>query len=96
MRETVITAGDVPIRALNQQIRAALAEGQAVTVRDTRSRHNLGIGLPVGAEVSFEGSVGYYCGGFNNGARIEIERAIDHVFRIERMGERRQRVDLLR
>ncbi len=74
MNDIVITAGDLPIRELNRQIRAALTEGHAVTVRDIRSRHNLGIGLPVGARVSFEGSVGYYCGGLNDGAHIEIER----------------------
>ena len=74
MSDVVITAGDLPIRALNQAIRDALAGGDAVTVRDTRSRHNLGIGLAMGARVSFEGSVGYYCGGLNDGAHITIER----------------------
>ncbi len=74
MSDIVITAGDLPIRDLNRQIRAAISEGHAVTVRDTRSRHNLGIGLPVGARVGFEGSVGYYCGGLNDGAHIDIER----------------------
>ena len=74
MSDVVITAGDLPIRELNQKIRAALAGGNAVTVRDTRSRHNLGIGLPEGARVRFEGSVGYYCGGLNDGAHIDIER----------------------
>ncbi len=74
MSDVVIAAGDLPIRELNRQIRAALTEGHAVTVRDIRSRHNLGIGLPVGARISFEGSVGYYCGGLNDGAHIEIER----------------------
>ena len=74
MSDVVIIAGDLPIRALNRAIRDALAAGDPVTVRDTRSRHNLGIGLPVGARVSFEGSVGYYCGGLNDGAHIEIGR----------------------
>ena len=74
MSDVVITAGALPIRELNQTIRDALAKGDAVTVRDTRSRHNLGIGLAEGARVSFEGSVGYYCGGLNDGAHIEIER----------------------
>ncbi len=74
MSGVVISAGETPIRELNQTIRDALAGGDAVTVRDTRSRHNLGIGLPVGARVSFEGSVCYYCGGLNDGAEITIER----------------------
>ncbi len=30
--------------------------------------------MPAGAKVRFEGSVGYYCGGLNNGAEISIDR----------------------
>jgi len=74
MSEVIITAGDRSIRSINEEIQAAVAEGNEVIVRDTLSRHNLGIGLPDGARVRFEGSVGYYCGGLNNGAIIEIER----------------------
>ncbi len=43
-------------------------------VRDPLSRHNLGVGLPEGADVIFDGSVGYYCGGLNNGATIAVTR----------------------
>jgi glutamate synthase domain-containing protein 3 len=43
-------------------------------VVNTLSRHNLGIGLPAGADITFEGSVGYYCGGLNTGARVHVER----------------------
>jgi glutamate synthase domain-containing protein 3 len=76
MSAVIVTVGDRPIREVNREIRAALAEGNAVTVRDTRSRHNLGIGLPEGARLRFEGSVGYYCGGLNDGAHIEVERNV--------------------
>ena len=74
MSEVVIEAGERPIREVNKQIRAALAAGEAVTVTDTRSRHNLGVGLPKGSRIRFEGSVGYYCGGLNAGSTIEIAR----------------------
>lgn len=74
MNEIAVQAGERPVREVNAEIRTALARDCEVVVRDTRARHNLGIGLPEGARVRFEGSVGYYCGGFNNGARIEIER----------------------
>ncbi|MEO1001283.1 MAG: glutamate synthase, partial [Pseudomonadota bacterium] len=70
----VIAAGDRHIRDVNREILEAVTAGEPVTVTDTRSRHNLGIGLPEGAHVRFEGSVGYYCGGLNDGATIEIER----------------------
>ena len=74
MSEVVIVAGDRHIREINQDIQAACATGQRVVVRDTLSRHNLGVGLPPGANVHFEGSVGYYCGGLNDGATVTIER----------------------
>ena len=69
-----LLAGSRPIREVNAEIRAAAGEGRDVVVRDTRSRHNLAVGMPAGARVCFAGSVGYYCGGLNDGARIEIER----------------------
>ena len=72
--EIVIEAGQRHIREVNRDIQAACAAGKPVVVRNTLSRHNLGIGLPAGAHVRFEGSVGYYCGGLNSGATIEIER----------------------
>ncbi len=75
MSDVTVTVGTRPIREVNQEIQAALAERHTVIVSDSRSRHNLGIGLPDGARISFEGSVGYYCGGLNNGAEIDIERA---------------------
>jgi methylamine---glutamate N-methyltransferase subunit B len=74
MTEVVITVDDRSIRTINEDIQAALAEGNEVCVRNTLSRHNLGVGLPAGAKIRFEGSVGYYCGGLNNGATVEIGR----------------------
>ncbi len=74
MTEVVIDVGDRHIREINQQMQAEAAKGNAMLVRNTGSRHNLGIGLPAGANLRFEGSVGYYCGGLNNGATVEIER----------------------
>jgi len=74
MNKLEIQVADQPLRECNQAIRAGIESGRPITVTDTRSRHNLGIGLPAGAEVHFEGSVGYYCGGLNNGAHITISR----------------------
>jgi glutamate synthase domain-containing protein 3 len=74
MSEVVIEVGKRHIREINQEIQAACAAGHEVIVRNTLSRHNLGVGLPPGAKVHFEGSVGYYCGGLNDGATITIER----------------------
>ena len=73
MNSTIVEVGRRHIREINDDIQAACAAGHAVTVRNTLSRHNLGVGLPNGARVGFEGSVGYYCGGLGAGATITID-----------------------
>ena len=74
MKEVEVIVGRRSIREVNEEIKTAALSGQEVFVRETLSRHNLGVGLPATAKVRFEGSVGYYCGGLNNGATIEVER----------------------
>ena len=74
MNEVEIIVGRRSIREVNEEIKAAVLSGQSVYVRETLSRHNLGVALPASAKVRFEGSVGYYCGGLNNGAILKIER----------------------
>lgn len=74
MSEVVISVGDRPVREVHMEILAAANAGRDILVTNTLSRHNLGVGLPPGCKVRFEGSVGYYCGGLNTGATIEIER----------------------
>lgn len=69
-----VEAGDRPVRRVNQDIRDAVAAGHGVVVRNPLSRHNLGVALPAGADVVFDGSVGYYCGGLNDGATITVTR----------------------
>jgi glutamate synthase domain-containing protein 3 len=72
--EVVVEVGKRHIRDINRDIQAAVKTGAPVVVRNTLSRHNLGVGLPEGARVRFEGSVGYYCAGLNDGAIVEVER----------------------
>ncbi len=67
-----IDASERPVREINVAIRAALAAGSAVTVRDPGARHNLGVALLTPGEVTFDGSVGYYCGGMSDGATVRI------------------------
>ena len=74
MSEHVVDVGKRHIREVNEEIQDAAAAGKKIRVINTFSRHNLGIGLPDGCDISFEGSVGYYCGGLNVGATIRIER----------------------
>lgn len=56
----------------NRRLRELTETHAEIVVHNPRARHNLGIGLTRPAHVVFLGSVGYYCGGFNNGAFIEI------------------------
>ena len=74
MSEYVVDVGQRHIREVNEEIQEACKRGDKIRVVNTLSRHNLGVGLPPGADLYFEGSVGYYCGGLNTGARVEVER----------------------
>lgn len=67
-----LDASALTLRQVNVGIRAALAEGQSVVVTDTGARHNLGIALLQAGQVTFDGSVGYYCAGMNDGATVRI------------------------
>ena len=72
MSEVVVEVGKRPIREVHEEIQAAAQAGKDIRVTNTLSRHNLGVGLPEGCRIRFEGSVGYYCGGLNNGAIIKF------------------------
>lgn len=67
-----ITVGARPIREIHQEIQNAAMAGLCIRVSSPRSRHNLGVALPPGCTVHFNGSVGYYCAGLNTGARVVI------------------------
>jgi glutamate synthase domain-containing protein 3 len=58
--------------AFNEALEHLAAEHDAVVVRNPRARHNLAVALTRPVHVVFAGSVGYYCGGFNDGATIEV------------------------
>jgi formylmethanofuran dehydrogenase subunit C len=66
-----IDCGDRSIRTVNTEIRSALGD-EAVVVQNPGARHNLGVALLRPGRVEFEGSVGYYCAGMNDGATVEI------------------------
>ena len=74
MSEHVVDVGKRHIREVNEEIQEAAGRGDTIRVVNTLSRHNLGVGLPDKCRISFEGSVGYYCGGLNTGAVIDIDR----------------------
>ncbi len=58
---------------LTHQLKELARDNAQIAVENPRARHNLGIGLEMeNCEVHFLGSVGYYCGGFNAGAKIIV------------------------
>jgi glutamate synthase domain-containing protein 3 len=72
-QETVIDCADLPARAVNEAVRAAVAAGAAhIVVRRPAARHNLGVALPEGVRLTIDGSAGYYVAGLNDGATVEV------------------------
>jgi methylamine---glutamate N-methyltransferase subunit B len=59
-------------RAFNRALREAAAGHEHLAVHNPRARHNLAVALDQPVHVVFLGSVGYYCGGFNTVASLEI------------------------
>jgi len=60
-------------REINLLLRGAIAAGQReIRVVGSNARHNLGVALLEPVRITFEGSVGYYCGGMSDGPTIEI------------------------
>ncbi|HKI19617.1 MAG TPA: glutamate synthase [Isosphaeraceae bacterium] len=69
-----LDCGDLPVRAINQRIRAAISAGaRHVRLLHPGARHNLGVGLPAGIELTVAGSAGYYIAGLNDGASVMVQ-----------------------
>jgi glutamate synthase domain-containing protein 3 len=61
------------IREINTAIKRHIANGESeVLVHNPGARHNLGVALLEPSIVTFDGSVGYFCGGLMDGATVEI------------------------
>ena len=65
------------VERLNLELRRLAAEGATeIVVRNPRSRHNLAVGQTAPVRILLDGSAGYYCGGLNAGAHIEVARNV--------------------
>lgn len=61
-------------RDINSLLRQAISLGQQeIKIQEPDARHNLGVALLQPVRVVFDGSVGYYCGGMMDGARLEVQ-----------------------
>jgi glutamate synthase domain-containing protein 3 len=69
----VLDCGDLPTRQINQQVRSAIAGGsRRIRLLRPAARHNLGVALPEGVELTIDGSAGYYVAGLNDGATVHV------------------------
>lgn len=72
-----IDCGDRAAREINREVRAAVAAGaRRITLLHPSARHNLGVALPEGVQLSVEGSAGYYLAGMNDGATVEVHGSV--------------------
>jgi glutamate synthase domain-containing protein 3 len=67
-----LSGEQLSIREINREIRQRLAAGEPVVVTSPGARHNLGVALLTPGQVTFEGSVGYYCAGLGDGASVRV------------------------
>lgn len=71
-----ITCGGRTTRAINAEIRQAIAAGERdIVVKDPGARHNLAVGILEPVHIRIAGSAGYYCGGLIDGPRIEVDES---------------------
>jgi methylamine---glutamate N-methyltransferase subunit B len=69
-----IDAAGYTTREINAEIHRWIAEGcNEIMVRNPGARHNLAVAILEPIRLKVAGSVGYYCGGMNGGASIEVE-----------------------
>jgi glutamate synthase domain-containing protein 3 len=71
--EIAIDCADRPTREINRAVRDAAAAGPArIRLVHPAARHNLGVALPEGVELTIDGSAGYYVAGLNDGATVVV------------------------
>lgn len=68
-----IDCTDEPTRTINRRLRELAEAGPAeVALVHPNARHNLAVALLKPINITIDGSVGYYCGGLNDGAEIHV------------------------
>lgn len=70
----VVDLATVSVRDLNHRLHDLAERTNATgwTVRNPQGRHAIAVGVDRPLEITVDGHVGYYCGGFNCQARIDI------------------------
>jgi glutamate synthase domain-containing protein 3 len=66
-------AADMEITDINIKIRDLMKSGHGtITIKNPRAKHSLGVGILNRLQLNFEGSLGYFGCGLNDGANIRI------------------------
>jgi methylamine---glutamate N-methyltransferase subunit B len=74
---SILACGNLSTREINRDLRAAVAAGTTrIRLLHPAARHNLGVALPEGVEVTIEGSAGYYAAGLNDGATVVVRGGV--------------------
>jgi glutamate synthase domain-containing protein 3 len=77
LRSTTIDCADLSTRAINEEIRALIARGlRSIRLINPGARHNLGVALPEGVNLTIDGSAGYYVAGLNDGATVTVHGSV--------------------
>jgi len=64
-------------REINAAIKKLIADGVTeIVVRNPVARHNLAVAITQPVRITFDGSVGYYCGGMIDGPTIEVAGSV--------------------
>ena len=68
----------LPVRQVHRLIRSVVEDGRSTRVRlvHPKARHNLGVAMPEGLHLTIEGPAGYYAGGLNDGATVEVKGGV--------------------
>ena len=61
-------------RHINLQIKQLINQGETtLLIKESKARHNLGVAILQPVNITFDGSVGYYCAGMIDGPTIRIK-----------------------
>jgi glutamate synthase domain-containing protein 3 len=70
----VVDCAELTTREINQAIRFLCDEGSAdLCVANPGARHNLAVALVTSSRILFDGPVGWYCAGMNDGAHVIVK-----------------------
>jgi glutamate synthase domain-containing protein 3 len=68
-----VDCAELTTREINQAIRLLCDEGSAdICVTNPSARHNLAVALVAESKILFDGPVGWYCAGMNDGAHVVV------------------------